>query len=121
MKKKINKRKLSFAEAINESLFQSMNKNKNLLLMGLGITDPKAVFGTTKGLLKKFGKARVIETPTSENAITGIAIGSAINNNPVVLTHQRVEFALLSMDQIINQAAKWHFMTAKKKICSHCD
>ena len=115
MKKKINKRKISFAEAINESLFQSMNKNKNLLLMGLGITDPKAVFGTTKGLLKKFGKSRVIETPTSENAITGIAIGSAINNNPVVLTHQRVEFALLSMDQIINQAAKWHFMTAKKK------
>ncbi len=111
---KIN-RKITFAEAINESLHQSMKKDKNLLLMGLGITDPKAVFGTTKGLLKSFGPNRVIETPTSENAITGIAIGSAINNNPVVLTHQRVEFALLSMDQIINQAAKWYFMTAKKK------
>jgi acetoin:2,6-dichlorophenolindophenol oxidoreductase subunit beta len=115
MKNSKTDRNISFAEAINESLFQSMKKNKNLVLMGLGITDPKAIFGTTKSLLKIFGPKRVIETPTSENAITGIAIGSAINNNPVVLTHQRVEFALLSMDQIINQAAKWYFMTAKKK------
>ncbi len=115
MKNNKIRRKISFAEAINESLLQSMEKNKNLILMGLGITDPKAIFGTTKNLLKIFGPNRVIETPTSENAITGIAIGSAINNNPVVLTHQRVEFALLSMDQIINQAAKWYFMTAKKK------
>ena len=112
---KMNKRNITFSEAMRESLFQSMNKYNKLLIMGLGITDPKGIFGTTLGLLKKFGDKRVIETPTSENAITGIAIGSAINQNPVVLTHQRVEFALLSMEQIINQAAKWHFMTAKKK------
>ena len=98
---KHNNRMITFSEAIKESIFQSMKKNKRLLIMGLGITDPKGIFGTTLGLLKEFGEKRVIETPTSENAITGIAIGSAINQNPVILTHQRVEFALLSMEQII--------------------
>lgn len=92
-----------------------MLRNKNVVIMGLGVTDPKGIFGTTKDLQKTFGSRRVIETPTSENAITGIALGAAIEGIRPVLTHQRVEFALLSMDQIINQAAKWHFMTAGKQ------
>jgi len=83
--------------------------------MGLGVTDPKGIFGTTKDLEKKFGSSRVIETPTSENAITGIALGAAIKGLRPVLTHQRVEFALLSMEQIINQLSKWHFMSAGKQ------
>lgn len=110
-----SKRTIKFSDSIRESIYQSMSKNKNIILMGLGITDPKGVFGTTLGLEKKFGKNRIIETPTSENAITGIAIGASIQNIPVILTHQRVEFALLSMEQIINQAAKWFFMSAREK------
>lgn len=108
-------RVIKYSEAIRESLLQSMNKNKKIILMGLGITDPKGVFGTTVGLERIFGADRVLETPTSENAMTGIAIGASIQKFPVVLTHQRVEFSLLSMEQIINQAAKWFFMSAGQK------
>jgi len=108
-------RNIKYFEAINEAFIQSMSRDKSIVIMGLGVTDPKGVFGTTKNLQKIFGKSRVIETPTSENAVTGIALGAAIEGMRPVLTHQRVEFALLSMDQIINQAAKWHFMTAGKQ------
>ena len=108
-------RNIKYFEAIKEALAQSMLRDKNVVIMGLGVTDPKGIFGTTKDLHKTFGERRVIETPTSENAITGIALGAAIKGMRPVLTHQRVEFALLSMDQIINQAAKWHFMTAGKQ------
>jgi len=92
-----------------------MLRNKNVVIMGLGVTDPKGIFGTTQGLEKIFGTKRVIETPTSENAVTGIALGAAIKGLRPILTHQRVEFALLSMEQIINQLSKWHFMSAGKQ------
>ena len=65
-----------------------------------------------KNKLKKYGSKRVVETPTSENAITGIALGAAIKGLKPIITHQRVEFALLSMVQIINQISKWNYMTA---------
>ena len=71
-----------------------------------------------KGLLKKYGSGRVVETPTSENAITGIALGAAIKGLKPIITHQRVEFALLSMEQIINQISKWNYMTAGKQNAS---
>lgn len=92
-----------------------MAKDRNVVIMGLGVTDPKGIFGTTTGLEKIFGSSRVIETPISENAITGIALGAAIKGLRPILTHQRVEFALLSMEQIVNQLSKWHFMSAGKQ------
>jgi pyruvate dehydrogenase E1 component beta subunit len=76
----------------------------------LGVTDPKGVFGTTTGLEEKFGSNRVFDMPTSENAMTGIGIGVSLNGFRPVMTHQRLDFALLSLDQIINNAAKWRFM-----------
>ena len=106
---------LTFSDAINEALKQEMSKDKNILIFGLGVTDPKSVFGTTKDLLKKFGEERVIEIPLSENAITGICLGLSLNGFKPILSHQRVEFSLLSLEQIINQIAKWNFMTAGKK------
>ena len=79
--------------------------------MGLGVTDPGGVFGTTKGLQKKY-PGRVVETPTAENGTMGVAIGSTLTGMRPIVTHQRVEFALLAIEQIINQAAKWHYMSA---------
>ena len=105
------KRIITFAEAVNEGLRFSLSKNRNLLCFGLGIGDPKEVFGTTKNLQKEFGDQRVFDIPTSENAMTGIAIGCAINRCPVVMTHQRLDFSLLSFDQIINNAAKIFYMS----------
>ena len=107
-------RKIKFFEAIKEGQTQLMLKDKNIIIMGLGVNDPKGIFGTTKNLNKIFGNKRILETPTSENALTGIAIGAAIEGLRPILTHQRVEFSLLSMEQIINQAAKWYFLSGGK-------
>tara|TARA_Y100000590_G_scaffold293479_1_gene330564 strand:- start:1976 stop:3103 length:1128 start_codon:yes stop_codon:yes gene_type:complete len=111
-KKNISKdeRDLYFNEAINEALFQSMKKDKSVIIMGLGVDDPKRIFGTTTNLIENFGKNRVFDMPTSENAFTGFAIGASFGKIKPVMVHQRVEFALLSIDQIINQAAKWFYM-----------
>lgn len=108
-------RNLFVYQAINEALTLSMKRNKNVLLIGLGVDDPKGIFGTTKNLNKIFKKNRIFEFPTAENAMTGIAIGSSLMGLRPVITHQRVEFSLLSIEQIINQAAKWYFMTGGQK------
>ena len=109
------KREIFFFDAINEALVTSMKKNRNVLLIGLGVDDPKGIFGTTRGINKIFKKDRVFDFPTAENAMTGIAIGSSLIGMRPVITHQRVEFSLLAMEQIINQAAKWFFMNAGQK------
>lgn len=101
---------ISFAQAINEGLHQAMELDENVISYGLGVDDPKAIFGTTSGLKEKFGSERVFDMPTSENAMTGIAIGSALNGIRPVMVHQRIDFFLLAMDQLVNNAAKWHFM-----------
>ena len=103
-------RKLNFAEAINEAFVQAMEADDEVLCFGLGVTDPKGVFSTTLNLEQKFGNHRVFDMPTSENGMTGVAIGAAINGMRPVMTHQRVDFFLLAMDQLVNNAAKWHFM-----------
>jgi pyruvate dehydrogenase E1 component beta subunit len=100
----------TFAEAINEALNLAMELDPNVVCYGLGVDDPKGVFGTTLGLQQKFGSDRVFDMPTSENAMTGIGIGAALFGMRPILTHQRLDFALLSMDQLVNNAAKWRFM-----------
>ena len=91
-----------------------MELDPSVYIMGLGVTDPKGIFGTTLGLEKKFGSKRVLDMPVAENGMTGIAIGSALVGMRPILTHQRVDFMLLSLDQIINNAAKWHYMFGGK-------
>jgi len=100
----------NYATAINEALHLAMQIDESLICYGLGVTDPKAVFGTTEKLETRFGSKRVFDMPTSENAMTGIAIGAALNGIKSVVTHQRVDFFLLAMDQLVNGAAKWHYM-----------
>jgi len=103
-------RELSYSEALREAQDMCLEKYSNSYLMGLGVPDPKGIFGTTCGLQKKYGEERVFDIPLSENAITGVAIGSAVTGMRPILTHQRLDFALVSIDQIVNQAAKWHYM-----------
>ena len=100
----------TFAAAINDALTVAMELDPNVLCYGLGVDDPKGVFGTTLGLKEKFGPERVFDMPTSENAMTGIGIGAALFGMRPIMTHQRLDFALLSMDQLVNNAAKWRFM-----------
>jgi pyruvate dehydrogenase E1 component beta subunit len=107
-------RDLSYAKAILEATDQSMQRDEKVYLMGLGVPDPKGIFGTTLDLQEKYGKKRVMDMPVSENAMTGIAIGSAIVGMRPIMTHQRVDFFLLALDQLINNAAKWHYMFGGK-------
>jgi pyruvate dehydrogenase E1 component beta subunit len=103
-------RQLKFSEAIQEALELCMERDPAVYVMGLGVPDPKGIFNTTNRLRGRFGAERVLDMPCSENAMTGVALGSALAGMRPVLVHQRLDFALLSMEQIVNQAAKWHYM-----------
>jgi pyruvate dehydrogenase E1 component beta subunit len=104
-------RDLKFFQAINEATDLCMARDQSVYLMGLHVpADPKGVFGTVLGLQKKYGPNRVMDMPTSENGMTGVAIGTALVGMRPIMVHQRIEFALLATEQIINQAANWHYM-----------
>lgn len=100
----------TYARAINEATRIAMERDPRMLCFGLGVDDPKRIFGTTDGLVEQFGPDRVFDTPTSENAMTGIAIGASIDGTRCLMTHQRLDFFLLAMDQVVNNAAKWQYM-----------
>jgi pyruvate dehydrogenase E1 component beta subunit len=102
---------VSAAEAIREGLHIALGERPEAYLIGEGVTDPGGIFGTTKGLIEAYGPERVIEMPVSENGLTGIAIGSALLGQRPIMTHQRVDFALLCIEQLFNAAAKSHYVT----------
>ena len=91
-------------------MFVSANSLPNVFVYGLGVDDPKHIFETTTGLQEKYGENRVFDMPTSENAMTGVAIGASMNGIKAIMTHQRLDFFLLAMDQLVNSASKWHYM-----------
>ena len=111
---KKNNRQITYAQAINEAIDISLDKDKSVFLIGLGVTDPIGVFGSTKGLQEKHGNNRVFEMPISESAVTGVCLGSSLVGMRPIMTHMRLEFAITAMDQICNQAAKWHYMFGGK-------
>lgn len=111
----MSERKLTYAKAINEGLHEAMSQDGRVICFGLGVDDPKRIFGTTSGLIEKFGNRRVFDMPTAENAMTGIGIGASLNNIRPVMVHQRLDFFLLAMDQLVNNAAKWHYMFGGKR------
>jgi acetoin:2,6-dichlorophenolindophenol oxidoreductase subunit beta len=102
---------ISAAEAIREGLDAALREHPEAYLIGEGVTDPGRIFGTTKGLLETYGPQRVMEMPVSENGLTGIAVGSALMGQRPIMTHQRVDFALLCLEQLFNTAAKSHYVT----------
>lgn len=101
---------MSYGEAIREALDDGLAKYPDMILIGEGVPDPKNIFATTEGLREKYGAERVLDMPLSENGMTGICIGAALGGMRPVLVHQRIDFALLSVDQLVNNAAKWHYM-----------
>ncbi len=101
---------MKFSDAIKDAMFQSMRMDEKVICYGLGVPDPKHIFNTTEGLQEEFGASRVFDIPISENAMTGVAIGAALGGYKPVFVHQRFDFFLLAMDQLVNGAAKWHMM-----------
>jgi acetoin:2,6-dichlorophenolindophenol oxidoreductase subunit beta len=111
---KLTPRILKYREAISEGLVQSMEIDDSVFILGIGVADTKGIFETTTEPFRRFGAARVIETPNSENAMTGIAIGAAALGKRPVMVHARNDFMFLAFDQIINLAAKWAYMYGGK-------
>ncbi len=104
-------RGVSYKDAIREAQLQLLEKDDRVFLMGEGIDDPGGIFGTTVGLAEKFGKNRIMDIPIAENGLTGVAIGAAIAGMRPIFIHMRMDFLPMCMDQIINHAAKWNYMT----------
>jgi pyruvate dehydrogenase E1 component beta subunit len=105
------RRVLSYSLAINEALHQAMEARAEVFLLGQGVKSPWYVGNTAKGLLERFGARRVIDTPVSENGVTGAAVGAALTGMRPVVVHPRMDFMLYGFDPIINQAANWHYMS----------
>jgi len=97
-----------FISLVNAALHKAMEIDESVLCYALGINDPIRIFGATTGLVERFGWGRVFDIPTSENAMTGVGVGLALEGFRPVFSHNRLDFILLSMDQIINSAAKWN-------------
>lgn len=102
-------RTINFLQAINEALAEEMRRDQKVFVLGEDVH--VGVFGQTSGLVKEFGDERVLNTPIAENAIAGVAIGSAMNGMRPVLELMFMDFAMLAMDQICNQMAQWRYIT----------
>lgn len=105
------KRRLSLSLAINEALHQAMAADPSVVLIGQGVKSPWYVGNTCRGLVERFGEERVFDTPVSENAVTGAAVGAALAGLRPVVVHPRMDFMLFAFDPIVNQAANWHYMS----------
>ena len=103
-------RTLTFVDAVREAADQEMGRDDSVIVFGLDVDDPKAIQGTTKGLLEKYGPERVFGTPLSEDAMTGAAIGMALAGLRPIQVHIRMDFLLLAMNQLVNVAAKSRYM-----------
>ena len=107
----MTKIKTIYEEAINEAIYQEMERDDNVFIYGIGVPDHKKIFGTTKRLLERFGENRCIDTPLAEDGLTGFALGAAVNGMRPILTHIRVDFALLSINQLFNNIAAYRYMS----------
>jgi acetoin:2,6-dichlorophenolindophenol oxidoreductase subunit beta len=107
----LKNRKLSYSDTINETLDHLLATDDKVVLIGQGVTSPWYVGSTCNGLYNKYGKERVLDTPISENGITGVAVGASIVGMRPIIVHPRMDFMLYAFDPIINQAANWHFMS----------
>lgn len=104
-------RKLNYGSAINEAFKQVMKEDERVFLMGVGINSPWYIGNTTSDLVDMFGSERVIDTPVSENGMTGIAVGAAAVGMRPIIVHPRHDFLCLAMDQVFNHAAMAHYMS----------
>lgn len=100
----------NYGSALREGFAYLLKNHPEVFTIGQGLWSPWYVGNSMTDLDKEFGKHRVIDTPVSELACTGVAVGAAICGKRPVVIHPRVDFALLAVDQIVNQAAKWCHM-----------
>ena len=103
--------KITYKDALNLAMIQEMERDSTVFTYGIGVPDHKKIFGTTANLVEKFGEERCFDTPLSEDALTGMALGAAINGMRPILVHMRVDFSLLAMNQLINQISSFRYIS----------
>ncbi len=104
-------RELTFAEAIREALAEEMRRDPRVIILGEDVAEAGTPFKVLSGLVEEFGPKRVIDTPISEAGFTGLAVGAAMTGMRPVVDIMFGDFLTLTMDQIVNQAAKIHYMS----------
>ncbi len=103
-------REITFLEAVREAMVQEMRRDPNVFFLGEDIGTYGGAFGVSKGMLEEFGHERVLDTPISEAAIAGVATGAAMMGMRPIMEIMFMDFITLSSNQLVNQAAKLHFM-----------
>jgi pyruvate dehydrogenase E1 component beta subunit len=103
---------LTYAEAIREAHAQLLASDSRVFVVGQGLWSPWYVGASMQDLDREFGRDRIIDSPVSENATTAAAIGAALCGMRPIVVHPRMDFMLLAMDPIVNQAANWSYMFA---------
>ena len=101
---------VTYKRRIADAMSDILKANPEAVIIGQGVADPTAIFGTTEGLARDYGHARVIDTAIMEEGMTGIAIGMALNGLYPIQTHIRVDFLIVAMNQLVNMAAKYRYM-----------
>ena len=107
-------REISYAEAINEALFQAMELSSDVIVVGQLVDYKPGIFGTTTELVDRFGSERVRDFPVSENIMTSMGIGLALTGVRPVIVHQRLDFMMYSLDPIVNWLSLWRFKSNGK-------
>jgi pyruvate dehydrogenase E1 component beta subunit len=102
---------MTFRDAIRQSIIDEMERDQEVFMMGEDIGRYKGTFRLSEGLFEKFGPKRIIDTPITEAGFTGIAIGAAMAGLRPIVEMMTMSFSILALDQIINHAAKVHYMT----------
>jgi pyruvate/2-oxoglutarate/acetoin dehydrogenase E1 component len=109
-----NDRELTFGQAIREALAEEMRRDPTVFILGEDVAEAGTPFKVLSGLLEEFGKQRVLDTPISEAGFTGLAVGAAMTGMRPVVDIMFGDFVTLTMDQMVNQAAKVHYMSGGK-------
>src|SRR5512136_1674407 len=109
-----NGREITFGEAIREALAEEMRRDPRVFIMGEDVAEAGTPFKVLSGLVEEFGTGRVIDTPISEAGFTGLAVGAAMTGLRPIVDIMFGDFITLTMDQMVNQAAKVHYMSGGK-------
>lgn len=108
------KTSMTFREGLTLAMEKEMAADPNVFIFGLDVPDHKRIFGSTRGLVEKFGRERCFGTPLSEDAMTGVALGAAISGLRPIHVHIRVDFMMLAMNQIANMISNLRYMSGGK-------
>jgi pyruvate/2-oxoglutarate/acetoin dehydrogenase E1 component len=110
----MSEREITFSEAIREALAEEMRRDPRVFIIGEDVAEAGTPFKVLSGLVDEFGKERIIDSPISEPGFTGVGVGAAMTGMRPVVDIMFGDFLTLSMDQIVNQAAKVHYMSGGK-------